>query len=99
MKQHIARPIPWLHGTASRELTWFVRNIDKIPHVADTMVDLELGDRDQGVAPGIILRHQAEKGGPDLPAVPHPTHHRRATPVLGNSFPQAQTPHPSSPWL
>ena len=24
--------------------------------------------------PGIILRHQAERGGPDSPMVPHPTH-------------------------
>ena len=86
MKQHIARPIPWHHGAASRELMWFVMNI-------------ELGDRDQGVDPGIILRHQAERGGPDSPAVLHPTHHHRGTPVWGNSFPQARTPHPSSPQL
>ena len=99
MKQHIARPILWCHGTASRELMWFLRNIDKIPHTADMMVDVELGNRDQGVAPGIVLGHQAKRGGPDSPMVPHPTHHCQGTPVQGNSFPQARTPHPSSPRL
>ena len=54
---------------------WFVRNIDEIPHVADMMVNIELEDRDRGVAPGIFLRHQAKMGGPDSPDVLHPTHH------------------------
>ena len=76
-----------------------MRNIDEILHVADMMVDIELEDRDQGAAPGIILRHHAEGGGPDSPTVPHPTHCHRGTLVWRNSFPQAQTPHPSSPWL
>ena len=75
MKQHIACSIPWCHGTASRELTWFVRNIDEIPCMADMMEDIELEDRDRGATPGIILRHQAEGGGPDSLMVPHPTHH------------------------
>ena len=74
MKQHIARPIPWHHGTASRELKLFVKNIDKMPHVEDTMMDVELGNRDRGAAPGVILRCQAKRGGPDTPAVPHQTH-------------------------
>ena len=74
MKQHFACPIPWHHGTASRELKWLVKNVDKMLCIADMMVDVELGDRDGGVAPGSILRHQAGRDGPDTPAVPHPTH-------------------------
>ena len=42
----------------------------------DTMMDVELGDRDRGVALGIILRHEAKRGGPDTPVVPYPTHCR-----------------------
>ena len=63
-------PIPWHHGTAGRELMWFVRNVNKILHVADTMVDIELGDRDRGTAAGIVLRHQTERSGPDSPKFP-----------------------------
>ena len=47
----------------------------------------------------VILRCQAERGGPDTPVVPHPTHHCRGTTVQRNSFPQGQIPHPSSPQL
>ena len=53
------------------------------------MTDAGLGDRDQGVAPGIILGCQAKWGGPDTPAASHPTHHHRGTTVQGNPFPQA----------
>ena len=73
-KQHIAHPIPWYHGTASREMKWCVKNKDKMPHIMDMMMDVDPGDRGQGVAPGIILRHPAKRGGPDTPSVPHPTH-------------------------
>ena len=68
-----------------------------MPHRAGTMTDARLGDRDQGVAPGIVLGCQAKWGGPDTPAAPHPTHHRGAT-VQENPFPQVRIPCPSSPW-
>ena len=57
--------------------------------------------REQGSRSGSrhCSRTPSQKGGPDSPVVPHPTHHCRGTPVQGNSFPQARTPHPSSPWL
>ena len=99
MKRHIAHPIPWHHGTASREHRWLVKSIDRMPFTAGTMMDVGPGHGDQGVAPGIVLRCQAKRGEPDTPVVPHPTYCHGGTTVQRNSFPQAQTPHPSSPQL
>ena len=64
-----------------------------------TMMDVEPGHGDRGVAPGVILRCQAKRGVPDTPMVLHPTHCHRGTTVLRNSFPQAWMTHPSSTWL
>ena len=73
-----------------------MRSEDEVPHSAGTMMDVGLGDGDQGAAPDITLGHQAEWGGADTPVAPQPTHRRGAT-VWGNPFPQAQIPCPSSP--
>ena len=81
---YIAHPIPWHHGTASRELKWFVKNIDKMLHVVDMMMDVELGDRDQGVAPGIVLRCQTKRDGPDTPAAPQ--HTAAKVPLCGRTL-------------
>ena len=75
MSQHTARLIPWHCGTVRRGLKCFARSKNKVPHGAGTTTDVGLEDEDQGVAPGIILGCQAEWGGPDTPAAPHPTHH------------------------
>ena len=92
-------PIPWHHGAASREQRWLVKGAGRMPCAAGRMMDVEPGHRDQGAAPGFVLRCQAKRGGPDTLAVPYPTHHHRGTPVQGNSSPQVRTPHPSSPRL
>ena len=74
MKQYTAHLLPWHHGTVSRGPKYFVKSEDKVPCGVGTMMDTGLGDRDQGAAPGFVLGHQAEWGGPDTPAAPHPTH-------------------------
>ena len=76
-----------------------MKSLDRMLRTAGIMIDVEPGHRDQGVAPGVILRCQAKRGGPDTPVVPHPAHHHRGTMVWRNSFPQAWRPHPSSPQL
>ena len=52
-----------------------MKSEDEVLHSAGTTKNTGLGDGDQGAASGIILGYQAEWGGPDTPAAPHPTHH------------------------